>query len=166
MGISIHIRGSRPHNRNRRSSRRSSGSSGKPVGASGQILFGFVSILLASAIIFVAYLEDRRSQNYISITGVVDDYSVDYDRDSGEKYSEIAEYEVNGVKYRCTSNTSSSFPKSIGSEIEVRYDKNSPSVCLVGSKSQSTVVYVCGGLFIVVGICLILSGVKRKLSIK
>ena len=168
MKVGIYVGGRRPHRHYRNSGYRNSGGSNGGGGSSaspkGKIIFGFISILLALAMGFLSYMEETKANNYIKVNGVVVDHYTRYDND-GQSYGEIAEYEVNGHRYECSASSSSSFPKSIGSSIEVRYDESNPSACFVGSKSQNIIIYIACGAFVIAGICLIASGIKKKNSL-
>jgi hypothetical protein len=90
---------------------------------------------------------------------VVVDYRSKYD-DGSTTYSEVVEYNVNGHSYYCSSSSYSSFPKSIGGEMKVKYDERNPGDCLVENKTANVIVYVVCGVFVVIGVGLVVIGAR------
>ena len=99
---------------------------------------GLVALVIGVAVLCVSiwYLTDTifKDTDYIRIEATVVDIAEVYltDADGGRKlrYSEIAEYTVNGVKYRAQNNSASTAPKKIGSKIKVAYNPENPEECL------------------------------------
>jgi hypothetical protein len=123
------------------------------------VLIGLFAIVVASLIFFFNYKEQARAKDYVETYGRVVDYYTQYD-DGTTTYSEIVEYDVNGHSYYCSSSSYSSFPKSIGGEMKVKYDKRNPNECLIENKSGDILVYVVCGVFVVIGVGLVVIGAR------
>ena len=127
------------------------------------ILIGLFAIAISALIIWLNYSRQEEAKDYTETHGRVVDHDSRYD-DGSTIYSEVVEYNVNGSSYYCRSDSYSSFPKSIGSAMKVKYDENNPSKCLLENKTGNYIVYIVGGVFVVIGIGLVVLGLRGNHS--
>lgn len=141
---------------------------------------GLAALVISAAVFCVSiwYLTDTifKDTDYIRIKATVVDIvevrttsSMDSSSGGGERtlYSEIAEYTVNGVKYRAQNNSASTAPKKIGSKIRVAYNPENPEDCFFPTSNYPAcvVMFVLGGGFLACGTYLMcLEAKERKME--
>ncbi len=66
----------------------------------------------------------------------------------------VLEYEVNDRKYQVTEMSCSTFDKSIGKTLKVKYNPRNPKDAIIPSDAKNTAIllYILGGSFIIAGI--------------
>ena len=73
------------------------------------------------------------------------------------------EYYVDNVRYTVDSNSRSSHPKRIGSNVEVRYDPDNPDKAIIAGKDNGEwIVLVLGIVFNFCGILFLFKGLKER----
>ena len=130
------------------------------MGPGATIIAGLFIIIFAAFCGFLGYKNQTRTNSFIQTTGIVVDYQETWSDESGYLYSEIVEFNVNGITYVCTSKSSSNYPKIIGSSMEVKYNPLNPKDAVAGSTSDSIVVYIICGVVGFAGIILIFKGIQ------
>lgn len=73
----------------------------------------------------------------------------------------VVEYEVDGNTYTKVSNSYSSSPKSIGTEVGIKYDPINPSDAIWSSDSTNVIMPIFSIIFITAGIFVIVLAVKK-----
>lgn len=132
----------------------------------GMIIMGVIILIIASALLFAGNHFANSTEGFIKTEGYVVDYHERWDSDSGYMYSEIVEYTVNGKTYTKSSSSSSTYPKSIGSKMTVEYNPRNPNDAVVGGTTRNIMIYVIGGIFALVGVFILVKGIKNGLTSK
>ena len=177
MGFSIHIGGGghhRPPHRGHRHYHRPhhhhhhyhSGGGIVISSPKGMIIMGIFVLAIAIMLFFVGNHFVNSTEGFIKTEGYVVDYHETWDHESGYMYTEIVEYTVNGQTYVKSSTSSSTHPKSIGSKMTVEYNPMNPKDAVVGGASRNIMIYVIGGVFGVVGLLVLIKGIKNGLASK
>lgn len=129
------------------------------------LLFLFFGILFFVIVTIVLFLNINK-MNMLDSSVMSTEMEVDsYLNDDGNRmYSASYFYEVNGVKYKCDSNFSSSFePKS--KNVNVFYNSSKPEVCMTEDSKKSApflyLIYLFPLIFFLIGLFGILSKNKR-----
>ena len=132
----------------------------------------FVLISIVGLFYYFNFRDDVRKKDYVSVDGYVYDY--DY-RDGCEYYDGYyydeedetcmmaikVEYFVSNNRYTITSSSASSYPKSIGSKVEVKYNPTNPSNAFISGKDDGDVIIlVVSSLIGVVGILALFSAIN------
>jgi len=73
----------------------------------------------------------------------------------------IVEYTVDGQSYRKTSNSYSNMPKSMGTEVDLKYNPANPKDAIWVNDSTNIVMPLAGGLFTLVGVVVIVIATKK-----
>ena len=116
-------------------------------GSAPKFVLGIIFFLFGSFFLWQGFNSKiDGGNNYLKTTGQV----VNYERSEGF-YREIIEYEVNGVKYVLYSSSYTERPRSIGTTVKVKYNPYIPSQAIVDNSSGRTVIFVIGGIFVVIG---------------
>jgi hypothetical protein len=125
------------------------------------ILFGLIFAIVGIGLIAYSVVTiqnyNKKNETYIETTSKV----VDYDYDSDGLQAIIVEYTVDGKTYRKTSNSYSNMPKSIGTEVSVKYNPDNPSDAIWTTDSTNIVMPLAGALFTIVGIIVVISSAKK-----
>ena len=115
------------------------------------ILFGILFVVVGVALLIYAVKTissyNEKNETYQEIIGRV----VDYDYDTEGLMALIVEYQVNGNTYRKISNEYSDNPRTIGSEVSLKYNPDNPEDTIWTNDSTNVVLPVFGGLFTLVG---------------
>lgn len=85
---------------------------------------------------------------------------VDYDYDAEGSKAIIVEYTVDGQTYRQQSYSYSSSPAPQGSQVKIKYNPNNPNDIIWVNDSKTIMFPIVGAVFTVVGIIIIISGIK------
>ena len=129
-----------------------------------EILFGLVFALVGIGLLVYSISTiksyNEKNKTYTETTSVV----VDYARDDEGLEAIIVEYTVNGKAYRKQSNSYSNIPKSIGTQVKVKYNPNDPNDAIWVNDSANIVLPLAGGLFALVGIIVVIISVKKMKS--
>lgn len=115
------------------------------------ILFGVLFIVVGVALLIYAVKTissyNEKSQTYQEVIG----YVIDYDYNNDGLRSIIVEYQVNGKTYKKISNEYSDNPRTIGSEITLKYNPNNPVDAIWINDSTNVILPVFGGIFSLAG---------------
>lgn len=166
MRVSFRIGGGRPprhrmhHHHRHHHSHHHHYRRGASLGPGGTIVAGIFIFVLAAVLFFIGYRNNTRTDNFIETNGVVVDYHETWSDESGYLYAEIVKFNVNGVKYTCSSKSYSTYPKIIGSSMEVKYNPLNPKDAVAGSTSDSIFIYVVCGIVALAGIIVFFKGIK------
>ena len=164
MGIHFHFgpRHNHRHGGYRRRRRYGGVSVGTTISSStSKILVAALLLFIAFTVLFFVINGKNRTAHYVEVQGRVVDYRIN---DDG-LYGEVVEYEVNGYRYIVYSNSYSSFPKNIGSSITVKYNPAAPSQAVLNTPSDNIVTYGIVLVFGVIGVILLVSGIRGKTSL-
>lgn len=99
---------------------------------------------------------NKKNEIFIETTSRVVDYNVDSD---GLR-AIVVEYEVDGQTYRMASKSYSNIPKSIGTEIDVKYNPDAPQDAIWSFDSSNIFLPLFGIVFILVGVMVIVTRFK------
>jgi hypothetical protein len=125
------------------------------------ILFGLlftiigVGLLIISIASIITY--NKKNKAYIETSSVIVDYAYN---DEGLQ-AIIVEYKVDGKEYRKKSNAYSNSPKSIGTEVAIKYNPNNPSDAIWVKDSTNIIFPLFSILFIFAGIFITISNLKK-----
>ena len=82
--------------------------------------------------------------------------------DENDRIVSCGEYVVDGETYQKISNTYTNMPKSIGTEVPIKYNPNNPKDAIWVSDSNNIVLPIAGVAFTLVGIFFIVLTVKNE----
>jgi len=123
------------------------------------IILGVGSLIYS---FFLINLYNEKNRTYIETYATV----VDYNYDSEGLASIIVEYTVDGQTYRKTSTSYSKFPKSIGTEVKVKYNPKAPNDAIWEVDSTNFLVLLVGVVFTAVGVLMLITSIKKMKSEK
>lgn len=123
----------------------------------GKLVFGIIFIIIGVLLLKFSISSNKtykeKDATFIPITSKV----VSYATNSDGLQAIIVEYEVDGNKYTKQSNTYSSMPKSIGTEVGVKYNPDNPNDAIWEKDSTGTILFIVSVVFIVAGAIVIIS---------
>lgn len=127
-----------------------------------KILFGLIFVVVGIVLLYFAISSIRtyneKSKTFIEITSTIVDYKYN---DEGLQ-AIVVEYVVDGETYQKISNTYTNMPKSIGTEVPIKYNPNNPKDATWVSDSNNIVLPIAGVAFTLVGIFFIVLTVKNE----
>lgn len=127
-----------------------------------KILFGLIFVVVGIVLLYFAISSiktyNEKSKTFIEITSTIVDYKYN---DEGLQ-AIIVEYVVDGETYQKISNTYTNMPKSIGTEVPIKYNPNNPKDAIWVSDSNNIVLPIAGVAFTLVGIFFIVLTVKNE----
>lgn len=127
-----------------------------------KILFGLIFVVVGIVLLYFAISSIRtyneKSKTFIEITSTIVDYKYN---DEGLQ-AIVVEYVVDGETYQKISNTYTNMPKSIGTEVPIKYNPNNPKDAIWVSDSNNIVLPIAGVAFTLVGIFFIVLTVKNE----
>lgn len=86
---------------------------------------------------------------------------VDYKYDDEGLQAIVVEYVVDGQTYQKVSNSYSNMPKSIGTEVSIKYNPNNPQDAIWTSDSTNIILPIIGVVFTLAGIIVVISSIKN-----
>mgnify|MGYP004526529891 CR=1 FL=1 len=126
-----------------------------------KILFGLIFVVVGIVLLYFAISSiktyNEKSKTFIEITSTIVDYKYN---DEGLQ-AIVVEYVVDGETYQKISNTYTNMPKSIGTEVPIKYNPNNPKDAIWVSDSNNIVLPIAGVAFTLVGIFFIVLTVKN-----
>lgn len=127
-----------------------------------KILFGLIFVVVGIVLLYFAISSiktyNEKSKTFIEITSTIVDYKYN---DEGLQ-AIVVEYVVDGETYQKISNTYTNMPKSIGTELPIKYNPNNPKDAIWVSDSNNIVLPIVGVAFTLVGIFFIVLTVKNE----
>ena len=133
----------------------------KPMKPWQGILFGLIFVIIGIAVLIFAVSSiktyNEKNKTFVEITSRVVDYKYD---DEGLQ-AIVVEYVVDGQTYQKISNTYSNMPKSIGTEVSIKYNPNNPRDAIWTTDSTNIILPIFGAVFTLVGFFVIISNVKN-----
>lgn len=131
------------------------------------LIIGIVALLVGIGLGIFSYFNiksyNEKDKTYKDTEAVIVDYNYEIDTDNGDELRAIiVEYEVDGRKYRKESDSYSTITKSIGDKVMVKYNPNNPSEAIWKSDSSNIIVPIVSGLFVIVGIFVIVKYFKQN----
>lgn len=127
-----------------------------------QIIFGLIFVLVGAGLIWFSVRTiteyNQKSSEFHEVAGQVIDYN--YNDDGLQAI--IVEYTVDGQKYTKISSSYSSMPKSIGTEIELKYNPDNPKEAIWVNDSANIIMPLVGVIFTIVGIIVIVIAKKNS----
>ncbi len=137
-------------------------SQGKPMKLWQGILFGLVFVAFGIVILRLAISSiktyNEKNKTFIEITSKV----VDYEYDDEGLQAIVVEYIVDGQAYHMTSNSYSNMPKSIGTEVLVKYNPDDPQDAIWSSDSSNILFPLIGVVFILSGITILIFSIIKS----
>lgn len=124
-----------------------------------------VIILIVGVCILVFSISSIKSYNeknktYIETVSEV----VDYEYRGDQEKAPIVEYEVNGVKYEKTHNSSSTNPLPRGSKVRLKYNPNDPTDVIWVTDASNILFPTVGGVFTLIGLVVTIGSIKKQFS--
>lgn len=133
----------------------------KPMKPWQGVLFGLIFVIVGIALLCFAVSSiktyNEKNETFVETTSKVVDYKYN---DEGLQ-AIVVEYIVNGQTYQKVSNSYSNMPKSIGTEISVKYNPNNPQDAIWTSDSTNIILPIFGAVFTLVGVIVIISSIKK-----
>ncbi|MBQ9833591.1 MAG: DUF3592 domain-containing protein [Bacilli bacterium] len=133
----------------------------KPMKPWQGVLFGLIFVIVGIALLCFAVSSiktyNEKNENFVETTSKVVDYKYN---DEGLQ-AIVVEYVVNGQTYQKVSNSYSNMPKSIGTEVSVKYNPNNPQDAIWTSDSTNIILPIFGALFTLVGVIAVISSIKK-----
>ena len=133
----------------------------KPMKPWQGVLFGLIFTIIGIALLWFAVSSiktyNEKNETFIETTSTVVDYK--YNDDGLQAI--IVEYVVDGQTYQKISNSYSNMPKSIGTEVSVKYNPNNPKDAIWTSDSNNIVLPIFGAVFTLVGVLVVISSIKN-----
>ena len=131
------------------------------------LIIGIVVLIIGIGLGIFSYFNiksyNEKDKTYKEAEAVIVDYNYEIDTDNGDELRAIiVEYEVDGRKYRKESDSYSTITKSIGDKVMVKYNPNNPSDAIWKSDSSNIIVPIVSGLFVLVGIFVVVKYFKQN----
>ena len=132
----------------------------KPMKPWQGVLMGLIFAVVGIALLFFAVSSIKtykeKNASFIETTSTVVDYKYN---DEGLQ-AIVVEYVVNGQTYQKISNSYSNMPKSIGTEVSIKYNPNNPRDAIWTTDSTNFILPIFGGVFTLVGIAIVIFSIK------
>ena len=133
----------------------------KPMKPWQGVLFGLIFVIVGIALLCFAVSSiktyNEKNETFVETISKVVDYKYN---DEGLQ-AIVVEYVVNGQTYQKVSNSYSNMPKSIGTEVSVKYNPNNPQDAIWTSDSTNIVLPIFGAVFTLVGVIVVISSIKK-----
>lgn len=133
----------------------------KPMKPWQGVLFGLIFVIVGIALMCFAVSSiktyNEKNKTFVETTSKVVDYKYN---DEGLQ-AIVVEYVVDGQTYQKVSNSYSNMPKSIGTEVSVKYNPNNPQDAIWTSDSTNIILPIFGAVFTLVGAIVVISSVKK-----
>ena len=133
----------------------------KPMKQWQGVLFGLIFAIVGIALLCFAVSSiktyNEKNETFVETTSRVVDYKYNDER----LQAIVVEYVVDGQTYQKVSNSYSNMPKSIGTEVSIRYNPNNPQDAIWTSDSTNIVLPIIGVVFILAGIIVVISSIKN-----
>lgn len=121
------------------------------------LIFAIIGIVLLCFAISSIKTYNEKNKTYIETISKVVDYKYD---DEGLQ-AIVVEYVVDGQTYQKISNSYSNMPKSIGTEVSVKYNPNNPRDAIWTSDSTNIILPIVGVVFTLIGVLVVVSSIKN-----
>ena len=125
------------------------------------VLFGLIFAVAGIMVLCFAVSSlktyNEKNEYFVETTSKVVDYR---ENDEGLQ-AIVVEYVVDGQSYLKTSNSYSNMPKSIGTEVSIKYNPDSPQDAIWTNDSSNIILPVFGGIFTLVGLVIIVFSIKN-----
>ncbi|MGN1371957.1 MAG: DUF3592 domain-containing protein [Candidatus Coprovivens sp.] len=125
------------------------------------VLFGLIFFVVGIALLYFSFLTiktySEKNKTFVEITSKV----VDYVSDDEGLQAIVVEYEVDGQTYQKVSNVYSSMPKSIGTEVSIKYNPSNPQDAIWASDSTNIFLPLIAVMFTLAGIFIMVSSIKN-----
>lgn len=126
------------------------------------ILFGLLFVLVGVIFSFLAITTiktyNEKNKTFIETTSKV----VDYNYNDEGLQAIVVEYVVDGQTYEKASNAYSNMPKSIGTEVSIKYNPNNPKDAIWVSDSNNIILPAVGVGFTLIGIIMIIFNIRNS----
>lgn len=133
----------------------------KPMKPWQGVLFGLIFAIVGIALLCFAVSSiktyNEKNETFVETTSRVVDYKYNDER----LQAIVVEYVVDGQTYQKVSNSYSNMPKSIGTEVSIRYNPNNPQEAIWTSDSTNIVLPIVGVVFILAGVIVVISSIKN-----
>ena len=133
----------------------------KPMKPWQGVLFGLIFVIVGIALLCFAVSSiktyNEKNKTFIETTSKVVDYKYN---DEGLQ-AIVVEYVADGQTYRKVSNSYSNMPKSIGTEVLVKYNPNNPQDAIWTSDSTNIILPIFGVVFTLAGVIVVISSIKK-----
>lgn len=133
----------------------------KPIKPWQGVLFGLIFAIVGIALLCFAVSSiktyNEKNETFVETTSRVVDYKYNDER----LQAIVVEYVVDGQTYQKVSNSYSNMPKSIGTEVSIRYNPNNPQDAIWTSDSTNIVLPIIGVVFILAGVIVVISSIKN-----
>ena len=133
----------------------------KPMKPWQGVLFGLIFAIVGIALLCFAVSSiktyNEKNETFVETTSRVVDYKYNDER----LQAIVVEYVVDGQTYQKVSNSYSNMPKSIGTEVSIRYNPNNPQDAIWTSDSTNIVLPIIGVVFILAGVIVVISSIKN-----
>lgn len=121
------------------------------------LIFAIVGIALLCFAVSSIKTYNEKNETFVETTSRVVDYKYNDER----LQAIVVEYVVDGQTYQKVSNSYSNMPKSIGTEVSIRYNPNNPQDAIWTSDSTNIVLPIIGVVFILAGVIVVISSIKN-----
>ena len=133
----------------------------KPMKPWQGVLFGLIFVIVGIALLCFAVSSiktyNEKNETFVETTSKVVDYKYN---DEGLQ-AIVVEYVVDGQTYQKVSNSYSNMPKSIGTEVSVKYNPNNPQDAIWTSDSTNIILPIFGAVFTLAGVIVVISSIKK-----
>lgn len=133
----------------------------KPMKPWQGVLFGLIFTIVGIALLCFAVSSiktyNEKNETFVETTSRVVDYKYNDER----LQAIVVEYVVDGQTYQKVSNSYSNMPKSIGTEVSIRYNPNNPQDAIWTSDSTNIVLPIIGVVFILAGVIVVIYSIKN-----
>lgn len=133
----------------------------KPIKPWQGVLFGLIFAIVGIALLCFAVSSiktyNEKNETFVETTSRVVDYKYNDER----LQAIVVEYVVDGQTYQKVSNSYSNMPKSIGTEVSIRYNPNNPQDAIWTSDSTNIVLPIIGVVFILAGVIVVIYSIKN-----
>ena len=133
----------------------------KPMKPWQGVLFGLIFAIVGIALLCFAVSSiktyNEKNETFVETTSRVVDYKYNDER----LQAIVVEYVVDGQTYQKVSNSYSNMPKSIGTEVSIKYNPNNPQDAIWTSDSTNIVLPIFGAVFTLVGVIVVISSITK-----
>lgn len=124
------------------------------------VIIVFIGVFMLTFSISSIKSYNDKSKTYIETVSKV----VDYKYSGDQERTPIVEYEVNGIRYEKTHNTSSANPLPLGTQVRLKYNPNDPTDAIWVNDASNIFLPIAGSVFTLIGLVVTIGSIKEQFS--
>lgn len=124
------------------------------------VIIVFIGVFMLTFSISSIKSYNDKSKTYIETVSKV----VDYKYSGDQERTPIVEYEVNGIRYEKTHNTTSTNPLPLGTHVRLKYNPNDPTDVIWVNDASNIFLPIAGSVFTLIGLVVTIGSIKEQFS--